>query len=66
MILWHDQRGAALLRDITPAQRERAYALTGLPVNANYALSKVAWALAHSDSADALWLNVSEFVAPRI
>ncbi|MFF7684268.1 L-fuculokinase [Microbacterium sp. NPDC007973] len=63
MILWHDQRGAALLRDITPTQRERVYAVTGLPVNANYALSKVAWALAHSDTADALWLNVSEFVA---
>ncbi|WP_295850480.1 FGGY family carbohydrate kinase [uncultured Microbacterium sp.] len=65
MILWHDQRGAALLRDFTPVQRERVYAVTGLPVNANYALSKVAWALAHAegDTADALWLNVSEFVA---
>lgn len=65
MILWHDHRGADLLTGLTEADRTRVYAVTGLPVNANYALSKVAWALAHAErsTAAAQWLNVSEYVA---
>ncbi|MFB2585158.1 FGGY-family carbohydrate kinase [Herbiconiux liukaitaii] len=65
MILWHDQRGAARLERLTTAERAEVYAVTGLPVNANYGLSKVAWALERSASGDegAVWLNVSEYLA---
>lgn len=65
MILWHDHRGAHLLSGLSTADRERVYAVTGLPVNANYALSKVAWALSHAEgpTGEAQWLNVSEYVA---
>ncbi|KXC05113.1 FGGY-family carbohydrate kinase [Microbacterium hominis] len=68
MILWHDHRGAELLARISEAQRERIYAVTGLPVNANYAISKVAWALARADrpAGDVQWLNVSEFLAAQL
>ena len=65
MILWHDHRGADLLAGLSDADRARIYAVTGLPVNANYALSKVAWALANAErpTATAQWLNVSEYLA---
>ncbi|GAA1594859.1 FGGY-family carbohydrate kinase [Actinoplanes couchii] len=65
MILWHDQRGAAMIEGLDRGQRTRIYKLTGLPPNANYSLSKVAWAVAHTDHAldDLRWLNVSEYVA---
>ncbi|MGL1418869.1 FGGY family carbohydrate kinase, partial [Vibrio parahaemolyticus] len=53
MILWHDHRGADLLTRLSEADRARIYAVTGLPVNANYALSKVAWALAHAERSTA-------------
>lgn len=68
MILWHDRRGAGLLAPLSDDDRARVYAVTGLPVNANYALSKVAWALGHADgdTDQALWLNVSEYVAARL
>ena len=65
MILWHDHRGEALLATLTDADRERLYAITGLPANPNYGLSKVAWALQHAgpDDRDAQWLNVAEYLA---
>lgn len=67
MILWHDHRGADLLAPLDDAERLRIYAITGLPVNANYGLSKAAWALGHADDAsDAQWLNVAEYVAARL
>ncbi len=68
MILWHDHRGAGLLAPLSADDRARVYAVTGLPVNANYGLSKVAWALHHADgdTGHALWLNVSEYVAARL
>ncbi len=68
MILWHDHRGADLLAPLTDGDRARVYSVTGLPVNANYALSKVAWALGHAggDIDQALWLNISEYVAARL
>jgi sugar (pentulose or hexulose) kinase len=65
MILWHDQRGASLINGLDNSARARVYRRTGLPANANYALSKVAWAVAHTsgDVDDLRWLNVSEYVA---
>jgi len=65
MILWHDQRGSALIDRLDGNERALAYRVTGLPVNANYSLSKIAWAVEHLDrrAADLKWLNVSEFVA---
>lgn len=65
MILWHDQRGAEYLAPLNPADRALIYRITGLPVNANYCLSKVAWAAARtSDSGDrAQWLNIAEYLA---
>lgn len=68
MILWHDHRGADMLAGLSAKDRERVYAVTGLPVNANYALSKVAWALAHAERSTraAQWLNVSEYVAAQL
>ncbi|WP_271985918.1 FGGY-family carbohydrate kinase [Pseudoclavibacter terrae] len=65
MILWHDQRGAGYLAPTTAGEREEIYRITGLPVNANYGLSKVAWALAKAGSAatGAKWLNVAEYLA---
>lgn len=64
MILWHDQRGAGRLGDLTDAQRSRLYRITGLPANGNYGLSKIAWALEHStDPGDAQWLNIAEYLA---
>jgi sugar (pentulose or hexulose) kinase len=65
MILWHDHRGAGLLESLSAAQRTRVYEVTGLPVNANYALSKVAWALRNSPEAGAgtRWLNIAEYLA---
>ncbi|NQX36418.1 L-fuculokinase [Herbiconiux sp. VKM Ac-2851] len=68
MILWHDQRGAALLSTLGPSERHEIYRVTGLPANANYGLSKTAWSLQQtgSDAAGALWLNVSEYLAARM
>ncbi|GGL92645.1 FGGY-family carbohydrate kinase [Micromonospora yangpuensis] len=65
MILWHDQRGAAMIDGLDRSQRTRIYKLTGLPPNANYSLSKIAWAAARTGHAtgDLRWLNVSEYVA---
>lgn len=65
MILWHDHRGASRLDALTPEQRTRVYEITGLPVNANYGLSKVAWALENAESGapGAVWLNIAEYVA---
>ncbi|MBU2667927.1 hypothetical protein KOI35_30890 [Actinoplanes bogorensis] len=65
MILWHDQRGAALINVLNGSQRSLIYRSTGLPANANYSLSKVAWAVANAteNSGDLRWLNVSEYVA---
>ena len=64
MILWHDHRGAAYLDRLGQNERLRIYEITGIPVNANYGLSKAAWAVAHADDAgDAQWLNVAEYLA---
>jgi len=64
MILWHDQRGASRLSSLDAGRRGRLYRITGLPVNGNYALSKVAWALDHAgDAGDAQWLNIAEYLA---
>jgi sugar (pentulose or hexulose) kinase len=65
MILWHDHRGAAYLDALTPEQRSRIYEITGLPVNANYGLSKIAWSLGRAEGStpDTVWLNVAEYVA---
>jgi sugar (pentulose or hexulose) kinase len=65
MILWHDHRGAAVIESLSSSERAHVYRVTGLPANANYALSKVAWAVAHSKprTRDLKWLNVSEYVA---
>lgn len=68
MILWHDHRGADVLTRMSAGERARVYEVTGLPVDANYALSKVAWAVdaAGHDIGDATWLNVSEFLAAHM
>lgn len=64
MILWHDHRGAAALDALTAAERLRIYEVTGLPANANYGLSKIAWAIAHADDlGGAQWLNIAEYLA---
>jgi len=67
MVLWHDQRGARYLQRLTDAQQARLSAITGLPVNANYGLSKVRWAVDHAaDAHGAVWLNISEYLAARL
>lgn len=64
MILWHDHRGADALSALSETDRELVYSVTGLPVNANYGLSKVAWAVAHHETGgDAQWLNIAEYLA---
>lgn len=64
MILWHDHRGATHLERLSTQQRSRLYRITGLPVNGNYALSKVAWALEHTEAVeDVVWLNIVEHLA---
>jgi sugar (pentulose or hexulose) kinase len=64
MVLWHDHRGAEYLARLSQEDRSQLYRITGLPANANYGLSKVAWASAHAaDAADAQWLNISEYLA---
>lgn len=64
VILWHDHRGADYLARLSPADRSQLYRVTGLPANANYGLSKVAWAAAQAtDAAGAQWLNVAEYLA---
>lgn len=65
MILWHDHRGADYLATLSEADRTLVYRVTGLPVNANYALSKVAWSIAHAGGTvgGAQWLNVAEYLA---
>jgi len=65
MILWHDHRGADYLASLNSTERAQIYRLTGLPVNANYGLSKAAWAIANAgDSVDgAQWLNIAEYLA---
>ena len=65
MILWHDHRGAAALDRLGPTERTRIYQVTGLPVNANYGLSKAAWARdeAGSEAQGAQWLNIAEYLA---
>ncbi|MGC5224964.1 FGGY-family carbohydrate kinase [Micromonospora sp. DT81.3] len=67
MILWHDHRGADYLAHLTAIERQEIYQVTGLPVNANYGLSKVAWAVANADAAEgAQWLNIAEYLAARM
>lgn len=65
MILWHDHRGAAALAALSDADRALVYDVTGLPVNANYGLSKAAWAVARRENSDAgaQWLNIAEYLA---
>jgi sugar (pentulose or hexulose) kinase len=65
MILWHDHRGADYLAPLNAEAKALVYRVTGLPVNANYGLSKTAWALANADGStdDAKWLNISEYLA---
>ncbi|MFD4422203.1 L-fuculokinase [Agromyces sp. NPDC058484] len=65
MILWHDHRGAPYLDELNAADRASIYRTTGLPVNANYGLSKAAWAVAHVGGASdgAQWLNIAEYLA---
>lgn len=64
MILWHDQRGADRVKRLTAEERTRLYRISGLPANANYGLSKTAWALENAtDLADAKWLNIAEYLA---
>ncbi|WP_308192078.1 FGGY family carbohydrate kinase [Arthrobacter sp. AK04] len=64
MILWHDHRGADYLARLSQGDRSQLYRITGLPANANYGLSKVAWAAEHAtDAASAQWLNISEYLA---
>lgn len=64
MILWHDHRGADRLARLGASDRSRIYTITGLPVNANYGLSKVAWAWDRAGDAavGAQWLNIAEYV----
>jgi len=68
MILWHDHRGAGRLAGLDAASRQEIYRVTGLPANANYGLSKAAWAVAHAgtEAAGAQWLNISEYLAARM
>lgn len=68
MILWHDHRGASRLAELDSSARDRAYAITGLPANANYGISKVAWAVADAGraAAGAQWLNISEYLATTL
>lgn len=68
MILWHDHRGADRLAPLSAADRSLVYGVTGLPVNANYGLSKIAWAVEHSgaSAAAAHWLNVAEYLAATL
>lgn len=64
MILWHDHRGADYLARLSTAERSQLYRVTGLPANANYGLSKVAWAAAQAtETAGAQWLNIAEYLA---
>jgi len=65
MILWHDQRGEAAINRLSAGERLRIYAITGLPANANYSISKIRWAVAAAPNpvGDNKWLNVSEYVA---
>jgi len=68
LILWHDHRGASYLDALDTQTRAHIYGVTGLPVNANYGLSKIAWAVdqAAGDLGDAQWLNVAEYLAARM
>jgi sugar (pentulose or hexulose) kinase len=68
MILWHDHRGADRLRNLSNADRAAVYAIAGIPVNANYGISKTAWAIDQLPTAtpDAQWLNVAEWIAARM
>ena len=66
MIVWHDQRGARYLQGLTAAEQARIYQITGLPVNANYSLSKVVWAINNAGGtrdSGTRWLNIVEYVA---
>lgn len=64
MILWHDHRGADYLATLRPQDRSLIYRVTGLPANANYGISKAAWAYEHAVDADgALWMNLAEYMA---
>ena len=65
MIHWHDQRGRGYIDGLSASERARIYAVTGLPANANYGLSKLAWAYHQpgTDAADAVWLNIAEYLA---
>ena len=66
MIVWHDHRGAEHLA-VLEAHRSLVYRITGLPINANYALSKVRWAVDHAEHlGDAQWLNIAEYLAARM
>lgn len=67
MILWHDHRGADYLTALSLENRDTIYRVTGLPVNANYGISKAAWALAHAEDADgAVWMNLAEYLAAAL
>ncbi|GAA3921338.1 FGGY family carbohydrate kinase [Microbacterium invictum] len=66
MILWHDHRGAEFLDRLDAFDRTAIHRIAGLPANANYGVSKTAWAKEHAtDAQDAQWLNIAEYVAAR-
>jgi Sugar (pentulose and hexulose) kinases len=67
MILWHDHRGAEHLNALDAAARTNIYRTTGLPANANYGISKTAWAAHRAGSIeDAQWLNIAEYLAAEL
>jgi sugar (pentulose or hexulose) kinase len=68
LVLWHDHRGADRLAALSNDQRARITAVTGLPVNANYGVSKAAWAVdaAGADARGAEWCNVAEYLAATL
>lgn len=64
MILWHDHRGVEHVDRLDAFDRTAIYRIAGLPANANYGLSKMAWAAERAkDADDAKWLNIAEYVA---
>jgi sugar (pentulose or hexulose) kinase len=65
MILWHDHRGAPYLDRLGATDRARIFGITGLPINANYGVSKAVWALEQGGEAarGAKWMNIAEYLA---
>ncbi|MGK3111642.1 FGGY-family carbohydrate kinase [Candidatus Pantoea formicae] len=69
MLAWYDRRGEEYLADLSDADGQRLYQLTGLPLHSNYSAFKMRWLLdryALRGRDDLRWLHAPEVLLWRL